>query len=427
MNDLDDLRTILDAHAADASGADVVTRRQAVHHRIGAVRRRRRVGAAGIAAAVVATVAGVTLLPAGDGDAGPDLAGPAVFGIDLPTELDSLGYRYVYADHVTGQEGRARLRLPASDGPRLVTWGTSGDDDAVRVSETGGGPGVVRDGGDFEDWVLVDAGVPVDVRVTVAEGRPALAVYDLGEERPEGVTGAGITFRQEIAGGELLAARVTDPGEADVTLDATAAGPGTLTVALCTGLDEGLTVHEETVGAGGSVDSSTSCGEPFPYDGLAGGSTAFTTQPGEDVTTRFWVTRGPDGPVVDDPDVRLALAVYSLDHDPLDGVPTEVERRGHTWRLVEGSAVTGDGTRTTSLEVPASAGVSLVRGEATNRTGPGTVRSAFGDETTVHEFSRGGGPTITELVGPGETATITTTEGDPADYEVALQRYERVD
>lgn len=428
MNDLDDLRTTLDAHAADASGADLLSRQRAVHHRIGAVRRRRRVGAAGLAAAVVATVAGVTLLPAGDGEAGPDPAGPAVFGIDLPTELDSLGYRYVYADHVVGQDGRARLRLPASDGPRLVTWGTSGDDDAVRVRAFQGDDGMVRDGSDFADWIVVGAGEPVDVAATVAEGQPALAAYDLGDERPAGVSGAGITFRQDIAGGELLAAQVGDPGEADLTLGATAAGPGTLVVALCTGLDdEDITVHAETVGAGGETSSGTSCGEPFPVDGLASSTSAFTTRPGEDVTTRFWLTQGPDGPVVEGPAVRLALAIYSLDHDPIDGVPTETEYGGHAWRLVEGSAVDGDGARTVALEVPASAEVSLVRANVTTKGAFGTVRSDFGGETTTHEFGRGGGPTLTELVGPGESATVTTTEGDPADYDIALHRYERAD
>lgn len=427
MNDLTDLRRTLDDRAATAAGAGIGERQRSVHHRIGVARRRRRAGAAGLTAAVVATVAGVALLP-DDGASGPGPAGPSVYGIDLPAQLDSLGYRYDYAEHVSGQDGRARLRLPAADEPRLVTWGTSGDDDVVRLSASRDSGDTVRSASDFTDWIVVDAGQPLDVTARTSDGQPALAVYELTDERPAGVTGAGLTFRQEIADGTLLAARIGEAGEADLTVDATATGPGTLVVALCTGTsDEDLTVHTETVGAGGDTTSGASCGEPFPLDGLASSSSAFASRPGEDVTTRFWLTRGLDGPVVDDTAVRLAVAVYSLDHDPLAGVPTLLESEGHTWRLAPGSQVDGDGSRTVSIEVPAGDDTALVWADVTTRGRSSSIRSEFGEETTVHEFPKGGGTTITELVNPGEPATVTVTEGDPADLDITMQRYVRAD
>ena len=61
---------------------------------------------------------------------------------------------------------------------------------------------------------------------------------------------------------------------------------------------------------------------------------------GEDITTRFYVTDGPDGPRIDDPDLQLGFGIYARTDDlvttTLDGdFPQTLERDGHVWQLVE--------------------------------------------------------------------------------------------
>src|SRR4029079_8892128 len=92
MTSLTDLRSTLDEHAETVGDTETIARLSAVHHRVAAVRRRRRaVGAAGLAD-VVAVVGGAALSTRPDRDAQP--VGPVVLGQRAPGLMTSLGYTY---------------------------------------------------------------------------------------------------------------------------------------------------------------------------------------------------------------------------------------------------------------------------------------------------------------------------------------------
>ncbi|MDO9456178.1 hypothetical protein [Nocardioides sp.] len=333
MNGLDDLRTTLETHAADVAQGDTTVRRTAIHHRIGVVRRRRRVVASGAVAAVVAVVGAVSLLP-GDDAAGPDAAAPSVFGVDVPREIDSLGFPYDYQDHSAG-EGRTTLELGDSDRPRLISWGTS-TADRVEVAVGEGDAPQVFDGSDFTDWTYLAPGDAVEVTARVADGSVALAVYTLGEGRPDGVTADGVTFRATRAGSPLLGATIGEPGQNDIVVEPTERADRVFYAYYCAGGPADAWVTVET-GSGGFAQGA--CDGSVPVDPAALGGIGSRVLPEESMTTRLYVTDGEDGPRVESDTLRIGLGVYAdpAGRDVGDGVRLAgtVEHGGHTWRLVD--------------------------------------------------------------------------------------------
>jgi hypothetical protein len=66
---------------------------------------------------------------------------------------------------------------------------------------------------------------------------------------------------------------------------------------------------------------------------------SWTPPPGGTGEVRVWATRGPDGPEVVDPDVRLGVGIYgpaeSTERMAGASVPALTERDGHVWQLVD--------------------------------------------------------------------------------------------
>ncbi len=431
MNSLDDLRSTLDQHAGTvSSGVGTAGRTSAVHERVRVVRRRRRVGAAAGTAAVLAVVGGVALLPR-DTDREVAPTGPSELGIDLPQELESVGFTYEYAGTATG-DGQVSMRLPASDEPRLVTWGTADGSDAVTVTDDDD-PAVVHDAPDFTDWVLVEAGRKATVSVSQvdgeSEGKVVLAYYTLGDQRPSGVSGEGLTYRSQTAEGVLLAAEVGISGQGEMELAATASTRATRLHFSCTGLDDdNLVMHEES--STGTSSGDVDCSGPLPVDGVTGEASAFTTSPGDDVTTRFYVTRGEDGPIVDDPRLSFAAAIYALDApvtSALRFAPT-IEHGGHRWTLA-GSEESTDGAL--SLAAPDDNGAVVVTALAkAEGAGEAEVALDLGGSRRNIYVTRDATPIVTELVGPGAQVS-TALEGSTGDGDftvaTALGFYTRAD
>ena len=305
---------------------------------------------------------------------------------------------------------------------------TAGNDDAVKVTDAQG-QSLVHEADDFTDWVVVDTSEDAVVKAT-SSGDVALAVYTLGDDRPEGVTEAGLTFRQEMPGERLLAGTVGEPGQGDLTLEATATGPGTQLYYACTGVeDDDLVVHHRVVGEPGQVVGGISCDSPLPVDGTAGSASGWSTRSGEEVTTRIWVTRGDDGPVVDDPDLRLAAALYALDEDPLtlEGTLRPVrEVAGHTWGLLDSSPAR---TRDGSLlgQAPTGRGVVLMVGAAEATGGGATVEQGIDGFAYPTEFSGGSGGEFVEIVAPRTRMSLEVVEGDADDTVLAIGYYVRTD
>ena len=167
MNGINDLRDTLERHADSVVDDRAHERHTDVHRRVRSARRRRRDVVAGVAAAALAVVGVVTLLP--DGDGAPPEPTHEVVGAPAPDELTALGYRYAFTTSVDGEDGRAVVKLEGSPKPRLVTWATSTDDQRARV-QVDVEPPLAYDVPDFGDWVEIPAGVSAKVMVNT-DGR----------------------------------------------------------------------------------------------------------------------------------------------------------------------------------------------------------------------------------------------------------------
>ena len=417
MNDLEQLRSTLDRHAEAVSGGEAHVRIAAVRHRVRSVRNRRRAAAAGGAVAVLAVVGGVAALP--DGDPAADPASKIV-GVQAPAEMTSLGFTYELADGIEGTDGTAVLKLRASDEPRLVSWATSGDDDAVRVSSPVLGAPVRFTDADFTNWTVVPEGYDATVRAVAEEGEPGLAVYSLADDqRPSGITKDGVTFRDEVPGGRLIDAQIGEPGQSEVSVSGVSTGQGVTYAYYCTGGPKDAYLHVSgVVGSGG-------CDDTLPTDAAAAGGVSFALEAGEAFDNRLYVTAGEKGPRVDDPDLRIGLGVYALDRyeGTNDYLPRTREIVGHVWERVE---VQRGETGSDSLGATAPRGRGAVLAVAAMGSRAGSVSVDFGDSPTGY-FSQYGGSTQ-EVVDAGETVTMASDRGgraDPSTFRVGF--YVRAD
>lgn len=331
MSTIHDLREALDRHAEDLVDTGLPGRVGAVHQSVRVARRRRAATVA--AAAVVALGSTVAVAGLGDGPGATPQPATELGGHVVPAQLTSLGYTYAYAGGVDGA-AQASLRLSESDQPRLVSWASS--DEVVKLA----GPHQevwTSSATDFEDFTFVPAG---DTPTFTAYGEDAaLAVYDLTDAAPAGVTRAGVTFRQQVAGRPLLGAAIADSGAAQVSADLDgAAGTGQLSLAvLCTGGGSGVWTHVSLNGVDnasfgpGCTDSTFDPGA-VPAIGRA-------MPPGGAHSVRLWVTDGEDGPLVDDPDIRIGVAAYGPAESSTTAaglpVPSLLEADGHTWQLLD--------------------------------------------------------------------------------------------
>lgn len=338
MNTLQDLRDTLDTHAALVHDDAVQTahaRTVAVAGRARTVRRRRAASVAGAAALALVAVLVPSLL-AGDRDTRP--SDRELIGKVAPATLESLGYTYHFAEGVEGGEKHARVRLRASDEPRLITWASTEDqvgvlssvDDHFRSRAT-----------DFDDFVLVEEGESGTWSVRAGGAPAAIAVYELGDERPEGVTVDGITFRETVGAGALVAAIIGEESESDVTLDITLPEGGLRVAELCAGVPEDHHVNVRVDDRG--VMASSGCGAET-FDPGAEGQAAWYDpselgSPGETVRVRTWISTRYAGPAVQVDGARLGLAAYA-EQPPVTtvagwDVPALVEHEGHLWQHLE--------------------------------------------------------------------------------------------
>ena len=205
MTGIDELRRTLEVHARSVHDDAVPGRADAARTRAPQARRQRiaghrlghRRGGAGGGRAVVL---------AQPGPAGP--RGPVLNGHEAPATLKSLGYTYRYVRGVEGtDEHAARIGLGAAAAPRLVTWAADGE--SVRVTGTEGRV-LGTEATEFGDFVLLPA--HSDGAYRVRGENAALAVYELTDQAPPGVTVDGITFRDRVGSDRLVAAEIGEPG-----------------------------------------------------------------------------------------------------------------------------------------------------------------------------------------------------------------------
>jgi len=416
MTSIDELRRTLETHATDVGESDVVTRTAAVHHRVAVVRRRRRAAVAGGAAAVLAVAAGVARLPESEG---PDPANRTVVGVEAPAQMRSLDYTYAFDRAIEGDGVTAVVKLEASDEPRLVSWATEGDNDDVRVNQRGYEPLTIGQA-DFTDFVLVHPGEPDRVAVTAVEGEVGLAVYELTDAAPEGVTDDGITFREQVENRTLVDAEVGELGDSDISLPVSMPSGGVGFATFCVGGPEDARFR---VGVG-KEHVELSCDDASTFDpGL--NSFELTRSPAGDDPVRAWVVDRA-GRAIDDPDLRLGVGVYRVTPDQRrvadQPVPELIEEDGHRWRL---DAV-HESDRPTVTARTSEHGPQLV-----SLLVPGDVVEALVDiegRPTSTDANHTGGPVGFGLgqVSAGSRISVSlsgTTEG----FETALVTYERDD
>lgn len=350
MNTTADLRQALARHA-DLQDYELSGRAASVHDRVRVVRRRRRAALTGAAAALVVGGLGLTVLPASDDEAG--LADRRFAGLTAPATMSALGYTYEF-ERLVGGEGKVEIDLPAMDEPYLVTWAGEGSE-AVRVidptpdlSLDGGLGAPFNSGSDFLDYVVGNGDGLVSDEIEVhGPNRVAVAIYRLAE-RPAGVTGAGITFREDRAGDRLLGAVIGEKGQTELFVDVVIPAGEVSEEAFCIDAPEGYIVRS-TLGGGGEFTSG--CADVPHFDGRGDSWTSHdltdgegkALMPGDRVTGRIWVVRegAPAGapPAEGLPGVRLALAYYAKAPAVAEVAgwlqPELLEFGGHTYRHVE--------------------------------------------------------------------------------------------
>ncbi|MEZ5193117.1 MAG: hypothetical protein R2734_11760 [Nocardioides sp.] len=321
MTTLDSLRAELEARAATSDGGgDAPARAVAVRQRIAGIRRRRRATlAGGVVTALVVAAGGLGLLR----PAGPEPASRVLAGATAPATFVSAGYTYVF-DHGVESRGDDRLvlELDASDQPRLVSW-TAGSQATLRVPGDSWNSTGLALPSRFADFEWVPPGWAARYVLKDATAQPmAFAVYAVSGTPPAGYTKDGITFRDDIDGSRLLAARLGDVGQTEVTTQVVIPSGQFGQAFLCeSGVRDAWVVYtldDRVIGGsdcGGHDDvydrfDPGAGGQFFARPHIKVGTRVF--RPGDVVTLGVRLQRGRTDPTpVVDPTARLGVAGYA--------------------------------------------------------------------------------------------------------------------
>jgi hypothetical protein len=284
---------------------------------------------------------------------------------------------------------------------------------------------------DFEDFVVVPA--VESVRFTVRSGGAdaALAVYELGDERPPGTTVDGITFRERVGSDRLLEAVVGDAGDSDVSGTITLPEGGLRVADYCEGVttSDRLWINVE-IGDGGSAASSGCAGDRFDPGG-AGGTTfdaGSFGKPGDTVPVRMWVSRRVEGPAVPVEDARLAFGAYRVGSPAAVvagwDMPQLYEHEGHVWSFVS-SETSEPGVGFSAWRNPGSRTALTVA----SFSGAGRARVSFrvDGSGTDRITSTGNGSDVIGELPPGEVASLKVHGDVPTSTRLGFALYERVD
>lgn len=424
MNTLQDLRDTLDAHAAGIPDDASVARTSAVRRRARALRRRRT---AAVGAAAVLAIVGASVVPLLGGDHTPIPGDRELIGKVAPATLSSLGYTYHFVEGVEGGENPASIRLRPADGPRLITW--AADADHVRVDADVESYATRSRHSDFDDFVFVPAAESTRLTIRAGGADAAIAVYELGDERPAGYTVDGMTFREQVADEQLLGAGIGKEGDAEVTFDLFLPPRHVRFTGLCRGeIPKGYWFNVE-VGDEGRFSTSGCTDDGF--DPGVGNGGAFFVLPGEAgdrVTARAWVSRRPEGEAVAIDDARIGAAVYDVG-DPAGvvaghDVPWLMEDGGKLWRFSSSHTAHFTGSERTTATNSRREPV-LVAGYFQGVGPRTTIRFWNGNSATDFSGGGSGGP-LTAVLQHGGSARMVVDSGSRS-AKMGFATYERAD
>ena len=420
MSTLSDLRSTLDEHAERVADGEAVVRTAAVRHRVGVVRRRRRAVGAGGLALVVATVIGVVGMQRAS-----STPPPVVFGVRAPDTITSLGYTYRSDGRAATFTGHGALRLTASSKPRVYSW-TTDRPSRVRLVLPSGEIWTSQQT-EFTDFVQIPAGPGGKLRISVPAGRVGLASYTLTDTAPPGYTRNGSTFRQSVDGTPLLAAAISDQGQPLLETTYVATGGEVDLRLACSGVPKGYAVNLSLNGDGRVSSSSSTCDAGDWVDPAATGSSQLRDRAaGTTVRVRVWVSTGFGNgrvlPASAVPDLRMGIGVYGPTSTRRVGgwrLPTVVEQDGHTWGLA--STVT---TTDAPLRIEPSA-EDRVAGMAWHTPGGSEVEFRSGRDAPSGYDVAGGKAAMGALwVRAGQAAHARLVKGSGT---IGVGMYERLD
>lgn len=440
---IDDLKDTLREHAELPHDAGLTGRADAVRGRVRTVRRRR----AGVAVACLAgAVLAVPAINALDVTRPEPATNRSLAGRTAPETLVANGFTYEFDHGVEGDTGQPlRLNLGKADEPRLVSWTVNADRVEGRLVELGTDSPyddtLVGGAASFETYEYVEPGGSADLRLTPqteAPGQMAMAVYTLSDDRPAGVTGQGVTFRDEAADSTLLEAEIGAPGEPSVSFDITVPPRRVSLSTVCTA-PESHWIHVTIEGQRGW--SGTSCLGEAPLDPGGEGGFGFDLagspkqgggrlQVGDTVRVTASIhpdDRGSSEPV-SVPGAFVALGAYA---EP-DGVVVEgtdheidslVEVDGHTWTLAD-LVTSGRGDTALDYKLGPEDRTTYVELGAANDGGELRWSTSLDGEQLGRSYSgRSGsfGPGVTVVLPPGESLRVVQEAVEGAD--VSLRFY----
>lgn len=426
---IEELRSVLTEQADGIEPLDPARRVASVRSRV--VRARRRRAATVAAGAVVALVAVVGVVPMLDRDQKPDPVDgnrpDRLAGLAVPNERVAAGFTYRYVEGVESEPGEPVLShvVSGGDAPQLVMWTSSHRDAApsLRLREVRAGETERSVSAGFTRHTLLHGKGAHPLRLS-QPGAPAdtvlaLAVYEMVDTPPAGVSDGSTTFRQQVLERELVDARIGARGDTDVSVSVTAPEGHVLVSHVCS----------TTLGQDVSADLTVNgrpylgfgCAEEAERDPGADGDRLDVpwVRPGGPLEVRLRLVDNDTEEPVEDPGALLGVAVYAdaTRTVPLAGwdAPVAVEYEGQQWVHDGYTYQSRPGSRSMGVDGPSRNAPVLVAVALSGRRGaPVTMETYLGGE--LQDDTRLG-------IGTGVFGTrFVVQPGTPLDVEVRVSR-----
>ncbi|QNN54301.1 hypothetical protein [Nocardioides mesophilus] len=406
---IEELRSTLEGRAEEIGSGDVLDRVGSVHGRVETVRRRRRTAV--VATAVVALAAGAAgIVPVLDHrPPAPADAPDRLAGLGVPRTETAAGFTYRYVRGLESAPGADSLKAEVgrSDRPTLVMWASSDPDPDLTLRDRPAGAQVERSlTPGFERFSYLDPGVEHRLVLTGSgasgDARLAMAVYEMVEQPPPGVSNGQVTFRRQVLDQQLLGAAIEKPGVRELSFDIRVPEHGMSFVPACYG---GATRWQMMyIRVDGKRAGGVSCDSEPSYDPVGQGSRFETPirglRPGSTVTVTARLEDQRNEKPVGSSDAVIGLGVYAESARVRDlagwRVPVASESAGHEY-VAELTRVSGPGEREVTVRLDAVDYPRLV---------------------TLASTGTGSGRTVTSLLVDGrEEAGQTMSVGDPTSLQ----------
>jgi hypothetical protein len=326
-------------------------------------------------------------------------------------------------------------------------WASSGDEDRTVRLRLPDREDIVRTSGDFDGYVQVFSSDVYRLSLTQtgpdADDRIALAVFELSDERPDGVTKHGVTFRAQQLDDRLLAATIGEPGQAEVVAEVTVPANELRVSDLCFGVEGGLSSdYMVWLSVNGRQLWGSSCAEQAPVDAGTDGVKIddnlrrMGIEPGDTVELRASLVDKDhsSGKPVGGTEAVLGVAGYEVGGDIVEAagwqLPKRLEFEGHEWVFSAlGESAAGERVHT-SVFGPTQGPVVLVTAQNGLGNGARVLTRVDGVDNDFSEFYAGpdaGSWGADSVLEPGRhEVTLEVRRGLTEGTRLAIAFYELV-